>query len=190
MKILLNPIILSIAIMLFSTNTYSQFELKPGISGSYMTDPMNVAQLGSHLEIAYVPVNYFSIGLFGSYGNVFSRRDKHYILSTGVVAEWRGHFSEKMKVIPLINFHMGYSSEYEKHHYKYGENNQLEKNIDRYTEGISAAVRTGIVSNFDKTGPFQFQFDIGILQQSIRFELFNETELTFLQSRLLLVYNL
>lgn len=190
MKTSLKQILLSMAFFMLSINIYSQFEIKPGISTSYMLSPMNITEAGAQLEMAYVPVKHFSIGLYGSYGNLFSQRDTHYVLSTGAVFEWRFKVSDKMKVVPLINFPIGYSSEYEKHNYTYGENNEIEKNIDRYTEGVSAALRTGIVSNFDKTGQFQFQFDIGFLQQSIRFELFNETELSFFQTRLLLVYNI
>jgi hypothetical protein len=190
MKTLLNLLLLLQGLFLLSSNTYCQFEFKPGISASSMLSPMDIAETGTHLEIAYVPVKHFSIGVYGSYGNLFSHRDTHYVLSTGVVFEWRFKISDKMKIIPLINFPIGYSSEYEKHYYTYGDNNQYETNIDRRTEGISAAFRTGFVTNLDKTGSFQFQFDIGFLQQSIRFEIFNESEISFLQSRLLLVYSL
>ncbi len=190
MKTLLNQLLLLQVILILASTTYCQMELKTGVSGSYIPAHGHSSELGAQLEFGFIPQKIFSAGLYGSYANIFSYRDKHYILSTGAVFEWRFQVNDKMKIIPLINFPVGYSSEYEQHYYKYGDYNQHEKNINRKTEGISAALRFGFVTNFETTGDFQLQFDIGFLRQSMRFELFKETEIAFFQSRLLLVYGL
>src|SRR5690554_7943438 len=76
------------------------------------------------MDAAYVSRDFFSIGLFGSYGKVFSALDKNHIMATGLVMEFRGCFSENMKVFPLLNVHIGRSWEYKKHYYTYGDNDE------------------------------------------------------------------
>lgn len=193
MKNVFKRIFLSIALFLISANAYSQLELKTGVSGSFFASSNATGQLGTHLELAYSPEKFYSIGLFGSYGKVFSSLEKNHIFATGVVFELRGYFNEEMKIVPLMNIHVGHSWEYKKNHYTYGDNNQYHSDIDKHIKGVSLALRCGIVSNFTKTGPFQFQFDVGLLEQSRKLSLaiFDvETQKTFLQTRLLLVYSL
>jgi len=144
-------IILLVSFIVFSMNSYSQFELKPGISGSQFE-----SQIGAHMDAAYVSRDFFSIGLFGSYGKVFSALDKNHIMATGLVMEFRGCFSENMKVFPLLNVHIGRSWEYKKHYYTYGDNDEYVSDTDHHLNGFSLAARIGMVSNFNKTGRFQF----------------------------------
>lgn len=187
MRYFLSQIILSIFMIMASFQAVSQFELKTGISGSQLQK-----QVGGHIEAAYLSNDIFSIGLFGSYGKLFSYLDRHHVFATGLVMEVKGRFNENMKIFPLLNLHLGRSWEYRNTYYTYGDENQYSNSIDKHITGFSIAARLGMISNFTKTNRIQFQFDFGLLLQSVLSELniFSTIEpIGFVEARLMLVYS-
>lgn len=146
---------------------------------------------GVQLETNYLPNDYMSFGLFGGFTkHTFDYYDKNHLYSTGVFVEGRGHFKEKMKVIPVINGSLGYCSEYINYTYKHGENDEKIGIVDRHQNGIYMSLRIGLISNFEKLTPFDFKIDVGLVKTAIEpFKVFSVGSKQYLQSRLGVVYN-
>lgn len=171
---------------------FGQFEA--AIYGS-LSHPNNYGtqsnSYGVQLEVNHVPNDYFAIGLFGGftkYKNDYN--DKNHLFSTGVLVEGRAQFTEKMKVIPIINGSIGYCSEYTYYTYTYGENNEKTGIVDRHQNGIYMSLRLGLISNFEKLSPFDFKIDVGLVKTEIEpLKIFSVGSQQYLQSRVGVVYN-
>jgi hypothetical protein len=171
---------------------FGQFEAAIYGSMSYSnSSAIQSNSYGIQLEVNHIPNDYFAIGLFGGftkYNNDYN--DKNHLFSTGILVEGRAQFTEKMKIIPIINGSIGYCTEYTNYTYMYGENNEKTGIVDRHQNGIYLSLRLGLISNFEKLAPFNFKIDIGLVKTVIEpFKVFSVGSQQYLQSRLGVVYN-
>lgn len=191
MEKILKFILFSIFLLLFSTQSLGQLNLKPGIAiGVYPSKMDKISEVDLHFEGAYATGKYFSIGLYASAGKIFSDNDKHHVLATGLSFEFRGFFNEKMKIIPLINLNFGYNWESIYDRYNYGLHDQFLSIRNETITGLNLSGRIGVLSNFENTGPYQFQIDTGITQYSFdpSINIFGDQGYYFFQTRFTLVY--